>query len=439
MSASTPTARSPRSLSTFLTGRRPTGAGKCGNSSAPRRDGRYFPLSTPSATNGPPVVADNSTGRCRSRFGLIQRQRHSIFRNTARRIPCQSSQRRSFSYTCCSACWNVLRTGRRGRLDRRHSLASLDQLLPGNHVLTNITRFGLPAVKVLPSHIVAVLSLVALFGAIVAMYWKHLEGGWRRSSTSSSLYLNVFVLVVQLLQKTPALATLAPSPAAPVFAATQGIVLVLFAVLGWAAVKGLGAPPDLTPDNSSRDASPAGKTRHIAMGELMKSLSIAASASLFLASCASTSWPTDADSSVVSDAPDHFLVLEAATGATSEPSGPACRSPMTDPRNGTRLALVRSKAGFGDYQPDTQRYGLVGNQLLRINCSDGRPVGATAGGTLTIHSSRSRFTARLESGVGPHGSKYWCVRPLVTRVVDWVLGQAHSSGCHSARLIGGLP
>ena len=111
-------------------------------------------------------------------------------------------------------------------------------------VLTNITGFGLPAAKILPSHIVAVLSLVALSGAIVAMYWKRLEGGWRRAFIVLSvvaLYLNVFVLVVQLLQKTPALATLAPSPAAPVFAATQGIVLVLFAVLGWAAVKGFGA------------------------------------------------------------------------------------------------------------------------------------------------------------------------------------------------------
>ena len=111
----------------------------------------------------------------------------------------------------------------------------------------------------------------------------------------------------------------------------------------------------------------------------MKNLSIAVSASLLLASCASTGWPTEADSAVVSGTPDHFLVVEAATGATSEPSGPACRSPMTDPRDGTRLTLVRSNAGFGDYQPDTQRYGLVGNQLLRINCSNGRPVGATAG------------------------------------------------------------
>ena len=71
-----------------------------------------------------------------------------------------------------------------------------------------------------------------------------------------------------------------------------------------------------------------------------------------------------------------FLV-GAATGAASEPSGTACRSPLTDPRDGTRLTLVRSNAGLGDYQPDNQRYGLAANQLLRINCSDGRPVGAT--------------------------------------------------------------
>jgi hypothetical protein len=111
----------------------------------------------------------------------------------------------------------------------------------------------------------------------------------------------------------------------------------------------------------------------------MKTLSIAVFASLSLAACASTSWPTEANSSVISDTPGHFLVIDGATGNTSEPSGPACRNPMTDPRDGTRLTLVRSNAGFGDYQPDTQRYGLVGNQLLRINCNDGRPVGATTG------------------------------------------------------------
>ena len=88
------------------------------------------------------------------------------------------------------------------------------------------------------------LSLVVLLGATAALYWKHLAGGWRRTFAVLSvlaLYLNVFVLLAQLLQKIPALAMLAPSPAAPTFAATQGLVLVLFAVLGWAAFKGFGS------------------------------------------------------------------------------------------------------------------------------------------------------------------------------------------------------
>ncbi len=110
-------------------------------------------------------------------------------------------------------------------------------------LLTSITGFGFPFVALLPSHIVGALSLVVLLGALVALYWKHLEGGWRRTFVVLSvvaLYLNVFVLLAQLLQKIPALALLAPTPAAPAFAATQGLVLVLFAVLGWAAVKGYG-------------------------------------------------------------------------------------------------------------------------------------------------------------------------------------------------------
>lgn len=110
-------------------------------------------------------------------------------------------------------------------------------------LLTSLTGFGFPFVALLPSHIVGALSLVVLLGALVALYWKHLEGGWRRTFVVLSvvaLYLNVFVLLAQLLQKTPALALLAPTPAAPAFAAAQGLVLVLFAVLGWAAVRGYG-------------------------------------------------------------------------------------------------------------------------------------------------------------------------------------------------------
>lgn len=111
-------------------------------------------------------------------------------------------------------------------------------------LLTSVTGFGFPFVTLLPSHIVGALSLVVLLGALAAAYWKDFEGGWRKAFVVLSvlaLYLNVFVLLAQLLQKIPALATLAPSPAAPAFAATQALVLVLFVVLGWAAAKGFGS------------------------------------------------------------------------------------------------------------------------------------------------------------------------------------------------------
>ncbi|HEY6984824.1 MAG TPA: hypothetical protein VH375_01990 [Rhodanobacteraceae bacterium] len=52
-----------------------------------------------------------------------------------------------------------------------------------------------------------------------------------------SLYLNVFVLVVQVFLKIPALHALAPNGSEQPFAATQGIVLVAFNVLGFLAVR----------------------------------------------------------------------------------------------------------------------------------------------------------------------------------------------------------
>jgi hypothetical protein len=98
---------------------------------------------------------------------------------------------------------------------------------------------------------------------------------------------------------------------------------------------------------------------------------------LALAGCASTGWPASANPSGMSGTPDRFLVVDAATGNTSEPSGPACRSPMADPRDGARLTLVRSSGGFGDYQLDGLRYGLTANELLRLDCSNGQAVGVT--------------------------------------------------------------
>ena len=109
----------------------------------------------------------------------------------------------------------------------------------------------------------------------------------------------------------------------------------------------------------------------------MKILRTALLGSLALASCAGMSWPTRIDSSAITNTPDHFLVVDSDTCKLTEPSGDACRNPLADPGDGTRLTLIRSIADYGDYQPDRPAYGLTGSQLQRIHCSDGRPVGAT--------------------------------------------------------------
>ena len=60
------------------------------------------------------------------------------------------------------------------------------------------------------SHGVGIMSLIAL--AIYALYVKRLAGGWRRVYVIDAviaLYLNFFVLIVQLFQKVPALKALA--------------------------------------------------------------------------------------------------------------------------------------------------------------------------------------------------------------------------------------
>src|SRR5580765_3828938 len=71
-------------------------------------------------------------------------------------------------------------------------------------VLTSVTGFLFPSERILPSHIVGVISLVVLAVAIFAFYVGRLAGHWRwiyLVSAAVSLYLNVFVAVVQSFQK----------------------------------------------------------------------------------------------------------------------------------------------------------------------------------------------------------------------------------------------
>jgi len=108
-------------------------------------------------------------------------------------------------------------------------------------VLTSVTGFGFPFDKLLPSHIVGIVSLVVLAGAIFADYVKHRYGGWRTTYSVGvvlATYLNVFVLVAQLFKRIPVLFLLAPTQSEPPFALTQGLVVLLFVWLGVAAVRG---------------------------------------------------------------------------------------------------------------------------------------------------------------------------------------------------------
>lgn len=70
--------------------------------------------------------------------------------------------------------------------------------------------------------------------ALVALYKEHLVGAWRWIYVVAavvSLYLNVFVLVVQSFVKVAALNALAPTQTEPPFAITQAVVLAVFVLI----------------------------------------------------------------------------------------------------------------------------------------------------------------------------------------------------------------
>jgi hypothetical protein len=105
-------------------------------------------------------------------------------------------------------------------------------------VLTSVTGLGFPFKGVTPGIILGILSLIVLALSIPARYTFHMSGRWRSIYVITAvlaLYFNCFVLVVQTFQK-EILHTKEP-PSGPHFAATQGIVLALFTVWGYLAVK----------------------------------------------------------------------------------------------------------------------------------------------------------------------------------------------------------
>ncbi len=98
-------------------------------------------------------------------------------------------------------------------------------------ILTSATGFLFPFTKLLPSHIVAIISLVLLAVALYALYGKDLSGVWRVVyivTAMLALWFNVFVLIAQAFQKVGLLNVYAPTGCRAAVRDHTGVVLVFF-------------------------------------------------------------------------------------------------------------------------------------------------------------------------------------------------------------------
>jgi hypothetical protein len=113
-------------------------------------------------------------------------------------------------------------------------------------IATSVTGFFFPVDHITPAHIFGVISL-----AVLALAWRarsrvSLSSGWRRSyviSTLFALYLNVFVLVVQMFQKIGPLNALAPTQTEGPFQFAQAAVLLGFCALGFFSLRNYRPAP----------------------------------------------------------------------------------------------------------------------------------------------------------------------------------------------------
>lgn len=102
-------------------------------------------------------------------------------------------------------------------------------------LLTSLTGFLLPADKILPSHMVGLLSVILLVFAINSLYVERLQGSWRNIHIVTALvafYLNVLVGVVQVFLKVEFLHALAPTQQELPFVVTQAAIFIIFTCVG---------------------------------------------------------------------------------------------------------------------------------------------------------------------------------------------------------------
>ena len=114
-------------------------------------------------------------------------------------------------------------------------LAGWTKLFLATTAATSTTGFFFPFSGFTPALALGVLSLIVLLIATLALYRYLLLGAWRRTYAITAViavYFNVFVLVVQLFRRVPALNALAPTQSEPPFQIAQLAVLLPFAAIG---------------------------------------------------------------------------------------------------------------------------------------------------------------------------------------------------------------
>lgn len=107
-------------------------------------------------------------------------------------------------------------------------------------IATNAGGFAFPFVKLLPSHITAIIALVLLAVMLLARYAFAPTRFWRgvwAAGLVFTLFFDVFVLVAQAFGKVPVLHQFAPTGGEPPFAVVELIVLALFIFLAVKAVR----------------------------------------------------------------------------------------------------------------------------------------------------------------------------------------------------------
>ena len=121
-----------------------------------------------------------------------------------------------------------------GGMFASHRLPVTTALFLFTTALTSVTGFLFPIRGFTPALGVGILACVILAVALFALYKEHLVDAWRWIyviTAVASLYLNVFVLVVQSFVKVATLNALAPTQSEPPFAITQAVVLAIFILI----------------------------------------------------------------------------------------------------------------------------------------------------------------------------------------------------------------